>query len=253
MGLMVSLAVASDLSLKKNKEGYLYWHGEPEQKVVALTFDDGPNEPYTSEILDILRKYNVKATFFMVGKNVAAYPDAAKKIVADGHAIGNHSWDHPNLIFKTNGQTRQEIMKAEYVIKQTTGVAPDLFRPPYGGDDILTLAQIHKLGFVTVKWSMSFEDWKKPGVNKILDRTSLVKNGSIVLLHDGNRQFHGADRSQTVAALPEIILQLKKEGYTFVTVPQMINIRESAQDNALPANNTRVAMTHSQLPLGPAY
>jgi peptidoglycan/xylan/chitin deacetylase (PgdA/CDA1 family) len=253
MGLMVSLAVATNLSLKKNKEGYIYWHGTPEQKVVALTFDDGPNEPYTSEILDILHRYDVKATFFMVGKNVAAYPDTARKIVAEGHAIGNHSWDHPNLIFKTNGQTRQEIMKTEYVIKQITGVAPELFRPPYGGEDIFTLAQIHKLGFVTVKWSMSFEDWKMPGVNKILERTSLVKNGSIILLHDGNRQIQGADRSQTVAALPEIILRLKKEGYTFVTVPQLLKIDGAAADCAFPANNTRVAMTHSQHPLGPAY
>lgn len=237
-----SLAFSSDLNRKRNRDGLLYWHGPSNQKVIALTFDDGPNEPYTSQILDILKKYDVKATFFMVGKNVEKYPEVARKVAAEGNVIGNHSWDHPNLIFKTNGQIRREILKTGNLIGQVTGVNPELFRPPYGGDDLMTLTQIHKLGYVTVKWSMSFEDWKQPGVDKILTRLPMVQNGSIILLHDGNRLFHGADRSQTVAALPEIILQLKKEGYSFVTVPQLLDEKAGNEANHFSISNKRLVM-----------
>ena len=203
----------------------LYWHGDLKEKKIALTFDDGPNEPYTSQILQILKDSHVKATFFMVGKNVELYPDAARAVVADGHTIGNHSYDHHKLSIKTTVQVEVEILKSEKAIETVTGQKTALFRPPYGEKNANTIQETQKLGYVTVEWSVSAEDWRKPGAESIVQNVvSHVQNGAIILMHDGDKWHHGSDRSQTVAALPLIIAQLRQAGYAFVTIPELLKL-----------------------------
>jgi len=228
MGAAVFLALSinafTPLHAKINRPMLLYWHGDPLEKKIALTFDDGPNDPYTSEVLKILKDNNVRATFFLIGKNVETEPEAASAIVAAGHAIGNHSYDHRNLVTRTNAQVRDEIMKTEKVIEEATGQKTTLFRPPYGDKDALTLQQTRKLGYVMIEWSVSAEDWRRPGVEKIVHNVvPHVRNGSIILLHDGDKIRRG-DRSQTVAALPRIIAQLRQEGFQFVTIPELLKL-----------------------------
>jgi peptidoglycan-N-acetylglucosamine deacetylase len=131
--LIFSLPMFSsgDLSRKKNWVGMEYWHGDPQQKKIALTFDDGPSAVYTEQVLNILAHYQVKATFFMVGENVAKYPQISRMVAQAGHSIENHSYSHPNMIFKSNKGVRREIDRAERIIQDATGTTPNLFRPPY--------------------------------------------------------------------------------------------------------------------------
>ncbi len=213
------------LSKKHNKPGLEYWHGDNDQKKVALTFDDGPNDVYTRQILDILKQNDIRATFFMVGKNVERYPDVAKEVAESGEVIGNHSYTHRNLIFDINPFVRKQITRTQNVIFDHTGIIPYLFRPPFGGDDPFTLHQTKKLGYVMVKWSVSSKDWEKPGVDKIVNNVvKNTRNGSIILMHDGDELRQNIDRSQTVEALPIIISDLRKQGYEFVTVPELLGL-----------------------------
>jgi peptidoglycan/xylan/chitin deacetylase (PgdA/CDA1 family) len=215
------------LVAKTNQPGVIYWHGDLSEHKVALTFDDGPNEPYTSQILSVLKDYNVHATFFMMGENVKLYPDSARAIVRAGHAIGNHSYSHRDLVLETNSGVRQEISRTDDMIYQTTGQKPNLFRPPYGNENFLTRRQSTRTGHVMVEWNVSAQDWTKPGANQIVASVmQQVHNGSIILLHDGNKWHHGSDRSQTVAALPQLITQLRLQGYELVTVPEILKIND---------------------------
>jgi polysaccharide deacetylase family sporulation protein PdaB len=228
MGTGVFLALLihalTPLHAKINRPAILYWHGDLAEKKIALTFDDGPNDPYTSEVLKVLKDNHVRATFFLVGKNVEANPQAAREIVAAGHAIGNHSYDHRNLVTRTNAQVRDEILKAEKAIEEATGQKTALFRPPYGDKDAFTLRQTRQLGYVMIEWSVSAEDWRRPGPRRIVANVVKdVRNGSIILMHDGDKIRRG-DRSQTVAALPQIIAQLRQEGYEFVTIPELLKL-----------------------------
>jgi len=228
-GVFIALSInaLTPLHARINRPKLLYWHGDVAEKKIALTFDDGPNEPYTSEILQILKENNIKATFFLVGKNVEAFPDAARAIVAAGHTIGNHSYDHHQLLTKTSAQVSQEILKTEKAIEDATGQKTTLFRPPYGDKNTLTVHETHKLGYVMVEWSVSAEDWRRPGPDKIIKNVvPHVRNGSIILMHDGDKLRRG-DRSQTVEALPRIIAQLRQEGYQFVTIPDLLKLEGS--------------------------
>ena len=229
---LLSIPALTPLHAKANRPQTLYWHGDPRAKTIALTFDDGPNEPYTSEILKILKDNNVRATFFLLGKNVEAEPAAAREILAEGHVIGNHTYDHRNLVTRTNAQVRREILMGEKAIEGATGLKPTLFRPPYGEKDALTLRQTRSLGYVMVEWSVSAEDWRRPGASIIVKRVvHSARNGSIVLMHDGDKTRRG-DRSQTVAALPAIISSLREEGYEFVTVPELLHLDDDVLQTA---------------------
>lgn len=192
-------------------------------KVIALSFDDGPNEPYTSQVLDILKQYDVKATFFVLGQNVEYYPDVARRIVAEGHVLGNHTYDH-KVTTPLMDWGRQLDLTQE-VITRTTGVKPRLFRPPFGQKTPWELDDIHKKGFVTIAWSISAKDPNAPSSDTIAQRIIVkARPGGIILLHDGYETKHGANRSRTVAALPYIIENLQAQGYTFVTIPQLLGI-----------------------------
>lgn len=204
--------------------GKVYAKAAPSEKAIALTFDDGPNEPYTSQILDILNSYGVKATFFAVGKNVEYYPEVAQRIVAEGHVLGNHTYTHKALT-EFDPPDYSELDKTQKAIYEVTGVKPHLFRPPYGRKTPWELEYVKKKGMLTITWSDSAKDPPQPP-SYIIEKRVLqrVRPGTIILLHDGNGTKHGADRSQTVAALPNIIESLQARGFTFVTVPELLQV-----------------------------
>ena len=205
--------------------GRIVLHGPRTAKVVALTFDDGPNEPYTSEILDVLDRYDIKATFFEVATNVEYYPQSTERIAAEGHALGNHSYDHSRLATAVDFRYR-EVDRAQAVFQAVAGIEPTLFRPPAG---IHTPWQMKKVGgqkMVAVNWDAEGLDWQKDATADSITQRVLgeTKPGSIILLHDGDEIRHGTDRSQTVKALPRIIEGLEDRGYHFVTVPQLLHV-----------------------------
>jgi len=218
--------VYAGLDKKHNEAGLVYWHGDIAQPKIALTFDDGPNEPYTSEILDILKKYNLKVTFFVLGKNVERYPDTARRIVKEGHVIGNHTYDHPYLLVQSKSHIKYEMQKAEQAILAATNIRPHLFRPPYGVDNSWIYHTAREFGYVTIEWSVTGNNGGKeiPPERIIEDVLNKVKNGSIILLHDGDRLIRGANRRNIVKALPFIIESLQKKGYQFVTVPELLGL-----------------------------
>lgn len=192
-------------------------------KLIALSFDDGPNEPYTSQALAILKRYNVKATFFVVGKNVEYYPDAARQIVAEGHILGNHTYDH--RVSTALVEWQSQLNMAQDSIIRITGVKPRLFRPPFGQKTPWELEDIQSRGFVTVAWSISANDPNAPSSGTIAQRIiSKAHPGGIILLHDGKETKHGWNRSRTMDALPTIIETLQARGYTFVTIPELLDI-----------------------------
>ncbi|MEI6040154.1 MAG: polysaccharide deacetylase family protein [Candidatus Berkelbacteria bacterium] len=191
------------------------------QKTVALTFDDGPNGQTTEQVLSILGKENVKATFFMIGENVKVYPDIAKKVSDQGNEIGNHSYYHSYFLpFENKKQIDQDLIKTNQIIYQATGQTPKLFRPPHGWRTPWLISDTIKTGLTPVAWNdMTFDYIQKTSSGSI-EKNILkhVKPGSIIVLHDGLNGNHGISRTQMLKALPIIIETLKKEGYTFVTL-----------------------------------
>jgi peptidoglycan/xylan/chitin deacetylase (PgdA/CDA1 family) len=201
-------------------------HVATQEKVISLTFDDGPNEPYTSRVLKILRDNNIRATFFLIGKNVEFFHDAAQEIVREGHVIGNHSYSHPFfLALEPSKYERMQIDLNEQILERVTGVHSTLFRPPRGLYTPWLLRAAARRGLISVGWSEDGSDWHDISsaeiAGKILKR---ARPGNIILLHDGLNLVHGVDRSRTVDALPVIIANLKAQGYRFVTIPELLDI-----------------------------
>jgi peptidoglycan/xylan/chitin deacetylase (PgdA/CDA1 family) len=207
--------------------GKVYYEGNSSQRVVALTFDDGPNEPYTSEILDILARYDVKATFFVIGRNVELYPETAKHIIAEGHVLGNHSYNH-NANHALTQYGARDLKLAEVAIYGVVGVKPHLYRPPHGKKTPWELQQVKRDGLIEVTWSVSTNELKAKSPEQMAQKiVSKTEPGAIILLHDGYGTEHddsNADKSVTVEALPLIIEKLQIEGYKFVTVPELLNV-----------------------------
>jgi len=193
------------------------------EKPIALTFDDGPWPNSTAQVLDVLKKSNVKATFFMVGMQVQKYPQLLKQVVANGHAIGNHTWSHQYDHYNASAAAREIDRTAEIVYK-TTGVKTSLFRPPAGILNNGLVSYAHEKKYAVVMWSVDSKDWRSRRTTRQAFIDNVLKEakpGGIVLLHDG-----GGDRSNTVQALPQLISQLKKHGYKFVTVPELLEIAD---------------------------
>ncbi|MFA6409156.1 MAG: polysaccharide deacetylase family protein [Gammaproteobacteria bacterium] len=197
-------------------------HIRTDKKIVALSFDDGPNGKYTEEVLDILAKHNIHATFFVVGEDVAHHADLIKKIYNAHHVIGNHSFSHPNFSTLPSEKVAPELQKNSALIYGMTGAVPALFRPPYGVCSNASAEITAELGYKTILWDDITNDYdiKKTTANKIAaDILKLARPGSIIVLHDG-----GGERSKTVAALSIIIDRLEEKGYSFVTVPELLSI-----------------------------
>ncbi|GHO50912.1 polysaccharide deacetylase family protein [Ktedonospora formicarum] len=185
---------------------------------IALTFDDGPSPTYTAQILDILQRYQIKATFFCIGQQVQEFPALVQQEFQDGEIVGNHTWSHPDLTTLSVQDINSQMQMTSNQIKNATGITPVLFRPPYGAIDDKVKEQSDGLNMTPVLWSIDTTDWQMPGVDAIVNNVvSNVGNGSIILMHDG-----GGDRSQTIAALPRIITALQQRGFRIVTIPELM-------------------------------
>lgn len=186
-------------------------------KEVALTFDDGPNPPYTNKILKILHKHNVPATFFVVGYEVEKYPNLVRRELKQGMAIGDHSWSHPTGFASLDDRELTNQVGRTYEELTSLGVTPYLFRPPGGSFDSDVVETARRLGMRTVMWTTDTRDYESGRRAKDIVKFVLknVHSGSIVLMHDG-----GGDQSATVNALPDIIKELRKRGYEFTSIPK---------------------------------
>jgi peptidoglycan-N-acetylglucosamine deacetylase len=221
---VLGLGLYDAFSPWSNAFGTTRWAGGTTNRVVALTFDDGPNEPYTSEILTILRREHVRATFFLIGERVRSEPAVAVRIVGDGHVVGNHSDSHPfALAFESPGRIQSEIDRAELTIRDATGIYPRFFRPPQGlrSPWLMRIAQRDSLE--TVTWDVSPIDWNPLSSQQLSDRiVSSAHPGAIILLHDGLNLVPSANREVVVEGLTSVIERLRADGYRFVTVPELL-------------------------------
>ncbi|MBI2958620.1 MAG: polysaccharide deacetylase family protein [Chloroflexi bacterium] len=185
------------------------------KKRVFLTFDDGPCDPFTAQVLDVLKDNGARATFFVCGMNVERYPTLARRVVGEGHSIGNHTYSHSKARAFT-GIWGNEIERAQAAIEAITGVQTRTFRPPWGLMRPWLARRLEASGYRCYLWDMWARDWEKPGraviARRVVDR---VRPGSIVLLHDGEKALAATDRSQTVLALQDIIAALARQGYSF--------------------------------------
>jgi peptidoglycan-N-acetylglucosamine deacetylase len=182
-------------------------------KAIALTIDDGPDPVYTPQVLQVLERYGVTATFSMIGEHVSSYPHLAQSVAAAGHRIANHTWTHADLPTLKASAVHDELAQATDAITSATGVQPGLFRAPYGAWSPAVIAECERQKMIPLDWSVDPRDWARPGVASIV--SNIMKNtraGSIILEHDG-----GGDRSQTVAALKIVVPHLLHEGFEFET------------------------------------
>jgi len=197
--------------------------GSTKVKKVALTFDDGPDNNFTVKILDVLKKHNVPATFFVMGKRCELYPDVVKRMANEGHIIGNHTYNHPNLVKLSDDKAIKELGDTERIINNLAGYSPVLFRSPYGSLDRKKVELIKNRGYKIIAWNVDSLDWKGLSAEEV--KTNILENareGSIILQHSAGGV--GEDLTGTVQALSEIITALKKDGFQFVTVDKLLGI-----------------------------
>lgn len=204
----------------------IYRTGNPKTNQVAITFDDGPSREFTPSVLDILREYNVPATFFLVGVHVERYPDIARRIAEEGHEIGNHTHRHITMPTASNKTLYEDVIKATRVITQTTGEYPKYIRPPRGVYDARFRRLSHVLGQRIVLWTISTRDWRYgTSTQTIIKRAvSQAKGGDIILFHDSGALIRneGGDRSATVRALPFVIEGLREKGLEIVPLGELL-------------------------------
>ena len=190
---------------------------------LALTYDDGPNDPHTARLLEVLSQHEVRATFFLIGRFVAEKPEIAREVARAGHVVGNHTFYHPNLIFCSCARVHSELEECRKVLTDTVGEHSKLWRPPFGARLPHVLRVGRTLGLEPVMWTVSSNDWKTYTAGDIEQRVAKrIKGGDVVLMHDGAHVRMGADRARTVEATDRLIRRLKGEGYEFVTVPMMM-------------------------------
>ena len=198
----------------------IIFRGNDKEKIIALTFDDGPQPPYTENILKVLNKNKILATFFLLGENIKKHPESVKKIISENHEIGNHSYSHKKMLFKSPDFIQKEIQKTDEILK-TYKIETKIFRPPFGVG-LLILPFIVKLFKKNIIiWSINSKDYLGLSAEKISERIlRKIQPGSIILMHDGSGVDSG-NRSNTVETLKIIIPQLKKMGYKFSTISNL--------------------------------
>lgn len=188
------------------------------EKVVALTFDDGPTPPFTAQAVKILKDAQATATFFMLGRQVAIYPKPAKKVWKAGFQIASHSFSHSRLDRALEPDLIRELDDTRNLLFPITGVEPNWFRPPYGAESPVLRVVAEAKGYRVVRWSVDTRDWEAANPDDIVHQVmSAVFPGAIVLMHDG-----GGNRTNTVIALPKMIQALREQGYSFVTLDQLV-------------------------------
>jgi peptidoglycan/xylan/chitin deacetylase (PgdA/CDA1 family) len=225
VSLLVLLAVSMGWAgAVAGAEPVTIWCGPPSAHEVALTFDDGPSPVYTHQILTLLKQYQAKATFFVLGRKVEQYPEIIKAMVQDGHEIGNHTYDHPRLTKTAKTKCERELERTRLDL-DLAGCPnkPQLMRPPYSAYDKQLTSYLTNTKRELVLWSLDSGDWKgldsETIVHNVLDR---VKNGSIIVFHDSDEKDQ-ADRRPTVAALKVILPALQASGYRMVTISELAN------------------------------
>lgn len=194
-------------------------------KLIALTFDDGPSAQWTSQILKQLEIAGVHATFFMLGQHAEKYPEVARAVASGGHEIGNHSYDHRVLLYYGPSELEEEILNAEKAIEAATSKKTHYFRPPKAWLTASDKTRIHALGYETVLWSLNSKDWVTWDEKYIAAHIERhIQPGDIILFHDSGGVFatEGGDRHETVETIPRLVKALKQRGYTFVTVSELL-------------------------------
>lgn len=200
-------------------ERHVIREGDRSSMKIALTFDDGPHPYRTDEVLNLLERYGVKATFFVIGENVSYYPEPFKRTIALGHEIGNHTYHHALLSGTCEKNIEEEIKKTDEIIFQTAGYRTKLFRPPEGAYGECALKAAQNMNYHTILWTVDTRDWEKPPASAIVE--NVMKNtvgGSILLFHD-----YMSKNAHTLEALEILIPKLLERGYEFVTVSELIS------------------------------
>jgi peptidoglycan/xylan/chitin deacetylase (PgdA/CDA1 family) len=221
-GLMLLVVVLCYTGAARAAEPVTIWCGPSSEHEVAITFDDGPSPVYTPQILALLKKYNAKATFFVLGRKVEQYPQVIKAMAQDGHEIGNHTFDHPRLTETAKRKCERELERTRLDLELLgCGNQPHLVRPPYSAYDKQLTTYLTHTKRELVLWSLDSGDWKGLNadtiVHNVLDR---VKNGSIIIFHDSDEKDE-ADRRPTIEALKVILPALQQRGYRMVTVSDL--------------------------------
>jgi peptidoglycan/xylan/chitin deacetylase (PgdA/CDA1 family) len=230
MGSAFLLAGAAGLyhatySVRSQWLGRTDWRGRTDLQAVALTFDDGPG-PGTERILDVLAEHKICATFFLIGCHVERFPQTARRILAGGHEIGNHSYSHPIYLYRSADETRRQLETTQEVIAATTGVTPNIARPPCGVRTPAYFRAARRLGLRTVQWDVAGFDWKRRSGEQIAHEVlRKARAGSIVLLHDGDSEAKH-DRQETLAALPLIIEGLRARDLRILPLNQLLGEKE---------------------------
>jgi|SRR5579859_132204 len=188
-------------------------------KHLALTYDDGPNDVHTERLLDLFARHDVKATFFLIGKFVAARPQIARAIVAGGHLVANHTTTHPSLLFQSRAEVRRQLSDCSKAISDVIGVAPQFFRPPFGARRPAVLQVARELGLEPVMWDVTCYDWRSSATADSIERHARGvidgdhTRGHIILMHDGSHLGIGGDRAHTVKATEMLLSRYRKEYY----------------------------------------
>ncbi|WP_353097724.1 polysaccharide deacetylase family protein [Tissierella praeacuta] len=219
----IKYVISGNINTSEKQQTNIVRNGSKHQKFIALTFDDGPHPQYTPEILDLLDKYNIKATFFVLGQFAEQYPDIIKRQAKEGHEIGNHTYSHINIQQVPKQKVKEEFDKTQDIIFSLTGIKSKTFRPPYGSydDNIIKIISDESCNVILWSYTQDSRDWSNPEVEKIVSNTiSNIENGDIVLLHD----YVYFETSNTVEALKIIIPELIDKGYKFVTISQLLEL-----------------------------
>lgn len=199
--------------------------GPAEGRKIALTFDDGPASPFTEKILDILQEKKVPAAFFVCGMNVERFPEIVRRIAEHGHTLGNHTFSHPFLYFRSQRAMAREIDRTQTAVEKAAGFRPSVFRPPYGGRWIGLMEVLRARGMRLVMWSATGYDWKYKRDDIVRSALRELSPGCVVLLHDGHNVCRPGEinQSSTVEALPQIIDKAREAGYDFVPISEFLN------------------------------
>lgn len=225
---------------REMRSGRIFYAAHTKERVVALTFDDGPDPRYTPRVLDILKAHHIHATFFLCGKMLTAHPELGRRIVAEGHAIGNHTETHPHLEVESNPLARREISDCTEHIEAITGQRTFLFRPPRGLWNADVFSDARQTGYNVILWSLAF-DRQAVHDSRILGRrvVRLAKPGDIILMHDGSTD-HTDIRRPTLRELNNIINGLEKRGYHFATVPALLHLPNSRTSPVVASNHRAI-------------
>lgn len=225
VGLSVGMTYWTGFSGRSQLFGELPYRGPTDERVVALTFDDGPNEPFTSRLLDLLDERRVRATFFQVGRCVERFPSTTRRIVDSGHVLGNHSFSHSFSRYLTEPDQRREIERAQEVLQRVAGVTPALYRPPWlcSWPWVLRTVADQGLQVVSGTFGHALEVLQPPAEVMAAGAARITRPGSIVIFHDG-REARGGRRDQSVAAAASLVDRLLDQDYRFVTVDEMLGV-----------------------------